>query len=591
LHRTVSDFLNEPGVRQVIERETLQFNSEIYERLAASILYSFKAWRFFHLKSPYEWKIFIGEVRAFLIYCERCEPKIGSNQIEYIEEFDKRLSYFWQVRDLETRSKARGMALGNYKYHWAESLLGELRLKFTQEPDDDPLLSLAARYGLCTYVCQKLQTRSISESNILDIVGSPLVVRLSYWAMHDRSLRAQHFRIIESFLQLGLKINAKSSGLRAVSGKTPWQQILYLQSQSLRSRTAQLSTMVRDNDEDQTELETSRVERLEVWTQLVELFIKFGAELDVSFKPIKEAARGRTARDLILEVMITSEIGQCLSSEESAIMEKSKIRMKQLLAEKPAMTAEINVDTNISNLPAHGYSLNNAICPSPRNIPVNEDGPVLLQHRKVRWSTSSKTTKPDGPAAPTSPTSVVTRTDQPCYRCKAVGELTGIGFELSKIFQAMEKAGVGYDVPALSAWILDQNRNTKETPPSPAINSSPSNRPKIPPSLPGQSQDSRARQWNVVAKKSNTPKKQNDIVGAQWVMKPPKGKPRRSKRGSACGAENKQENASNSSAGAIELNGGTFTWFYEPKSESQNAVTLSSEQIKRLEELVGSLGW
>jgi hypothetical protein len=94
LHRTVSDFLNEPGVRQVKEREILQFNSEIYERLIASILYSFKAWRFFHLKKKYEWKKFIGEIRAFLVYCQRCEPEIGSKQIEYSEKFDRRLAYF-----------------------------------------------------------------------------------------------------------------------------------------------------------------------------------------------------------------------------------------------------------------------------------------------------------------------------------------------------------------------------------------------------------------------------------------------------------------------------------------------------------------
>jgi len=94
-----------------------------------------------------------------------------------------------------------------------------------------------------------------------------------------------------------------------------------------------------------------------------------------------------------------------------------------------------------------------------------------------------------------------------------------------------------------------------------------------------------------VAKEGNTLKKQNDIVGAQWVMKPQKVKPRRSKGGSATSAENTRENASNSSAGAIELNGGTFTWFFEPKSQAQHTATLSVEQTRQLEELVKSLGW
>ena len=594
LHRTVSDFLNEPGVRQVIERETLQFSSEIYERLIASILYLFKAWGFFYLKKPYEWKKFMGEIRAFLIYCQRCEPEIGSKQIEYIEEFDRRLAYFWQVRDLETRSRAQGTTLGNYEYHWAECLLGELRLKFTAEPDDDPLLSLAARYGLCTYVCRKLQTRSTPESNFLNTGGRLMVVRLSYWAMHHSSLRAQHFKIIESFLVSGLKIYAKSSGPTTVWERTPWQELLFLQSKSLPSQTVQLSTTVRADDGDQTGIEVSEVERLDVWTQLVELFLKFGAELDVSFMPFRGAARGRTAREVILEIMTTFDTGQGLSSEESAIVQKSKIRIERLLAEQPAKTVKIN----LSDLPTHGHSLANFICPSSQNSPINGDGPVSFRHRESRLSTLLKkgqVTKPDGPAEPVSPTRVVTRIDQPCYRCKAIEELTGIGFGPSEVFQAIEKAGVGYDVPALTTWILDKKSDdTRATPRSPVTISPITcrvNELKITRPVPGQSRDSMIKQWSVVARQGKTPKKQDDIAGAQWVMKPPKVKSRKPKAKGAISAENTQGNASSSMAGAVEVNGGTFTWFFEHESQSQHTTVLSAEQTKRLEEFVKSMGW
>ena len=593
LHRTVSDFLNEPGVRQVIERETLQFSSEIYERLIASILYSFKAWRFFHLKTPYEWKKFIGEITAFLVYCQRCEPKIGSKQIEYIEEFDRSLTRFWQVRALETRSRAQGMTLGNYEYHWAESLLAELRLKLTAEPDDDPLLSLAARYGLCTYVFQKLRTRPSPGSNFLNTGGRSMVVRLSYWAMHHGSLRVQHFKIIESFLVSGLKINAKSSGPTTAWERTPWQELLYLQSKSLPSRTVQLSTAVRADDGDQTEIEVSEVERLDVWTQLVELFLKFGAELDVSFKPFREATRGRTAREVILEIITTLETGQGLSSEESAIMQQSKIRIEQLLAEQPAKTAKIN----LSNLSANDHSLTNSICSSSQNSSINGDGPVSFRHRKSRLSTASKksqVTKPDGPAEPASPTPVVTRIDQPCYRCKAIEELTEIGFGPSEVFQAIEKAGVGYDVPALTTWILDKKSDGTRVAPRPPATISPisrrANEPKIMRAVSGQPRDSMTKQWSVVARQGITPKKQDDIVGAEWVTKSQKVKSRMSKAKSAISEENTQGNASGSAAGAIELNGGTFTWFLEPKSQSQHTTTLSAEQKKRLEEFVKSMG-
>ena len=210
-----------------------------------------------------------------------------------------------------------------------------------------------------------------------------MVVRLSYWAMHHSSLRAQHFKIIESFLVSGLKIYAKSSGPTTVWERTPWQELLFLQSKSLPSQTIQLSTTVRADDGDQTGIEVSEVERLDVWTQLVELFLKFGAELDVSFMPFRGAARGRTAREVILEIMTTFDTGQGLSSEESAIVQKSKIRIERLLAEQPAKTVKIN----LSDLPTYGHSLANFICPSSQNSPIDGDGSVSFRHRESRLST------------------------------------------------------------------------------------------------------------------------------------------------------------------------------------------------------------
>ncbi len=92
LHRTISDFLNEAGVRQVIERETLPFSAKIYKRLIAFILYFFKAWTSFCLKEMYKWKTFAGEIKSFLIYGKLCETEMRSKQIEYIEEFKRRLT-------------------------------------------------------------------------------------------------------------------------------------------------------------------------------------------------------------------------------------------------------------------------------------------------------------------------------------------------------------------------------------------------------------------------------------------------------------------------------------------------------------------
>jgi hypothetical protein len=40
----------------------------------------------------YKWKTFAGEIKSFLIYGKLCETEMRSKQIEYIEEFKRRLT-------------------------------------------------------------------------------------------------------------------------------------------------------------------------------------------------------------------------------------------------------------------------------------------------------------------------------------------------------------------------------------------------------------------------------------------------------------------------------------------------------------------
>lgn len=604
LHRTVSDFLNEPSLREVIERETLQFSSEINERLMTSILHSFKCWRFFHIKHPREWKKFSADIRAFLTYCQRAESEPGSSPIEYIEEFDRQLSCFWGLRASETRSNASGLTLGNYEYHWAESFLSELHLKLTSEPDEDPLLSLAARYGLSRYVSQKMKTQPTFETKFLRTGAHSLTLRLSYWAMHDNFLRAQHLKIIESLLESGLKVNAKTFGPTTVWPRTPWQDLLSLQSQSLPSQTARLSMSVVEIDSEY-QTETSEVERFDVWVQLVEMFIKFGAELDVDFKSFKGATRGRTAREVIREILATLKIEESLSSEESVAMEKLRAQIERLLSSKTKRGIESCADAALSDKPAQNRSTSSP----PQPTRIIEEGLAPSQSKKDSQLKASKRSKWVRPAKPHSSIYTVTSTNWPCFRCKAVDELTEIGCTPEEIFEALKKGGVGYDVRALFAWIQDQREKrsigranqaispamkTGASPPSPITVSRPSQEPVI--KRPGESQfrgSTAARSWNVVAAKGKTPGKQDEsqVVGAQWVgpITPQKAKARRSKADVTANAKDQQEkNASNLNAGQVDGNGWRFTWFLESASGPQHPVSLSAGQREQLEGLLKS---
>jgi len=93
IHRTVSDFLDDPGVRALLEQETKSYAFEINERLLASILHRLKSRDYYTIKTPEQWHTFTKEIAAFLVYCERCE----SRKAEYFPEFNKRLEQLWQL--------------------------------------------------------------------------------------------------------------------------------------------------------------------------------------------------------------------------------------------------------------------------------------------------------------------------------------------------------------------------------------------------------------------------------------------------------------------------------------------------------------
>jgi hypothetical protein len=112
-----------------------------------------------------------------------------------------------------------------------------------------------------------------------------------------------------------------------------------------------------------------------------------------------------------------------------------------------------------------------------------------------------------------------------------------IGFELREVFQAIQKAGVGYDIPALTAWILDRKCNDKDVSRFPPVifpNSFRANERNISQIVPGKSPESMVKQWSIVARPGGMA---GWCCRAQWVTKPPKVKSRMSETKSVTGEE------------------------------------------------------
>lgn len=610
LHRTVSDFLDDIKIQQVIDQATEKMRDEIHERLAASILYSFKGWRFLRLRKPQEWKVFAGEIASFLVYLQRCESLLGAKQSDYIEELDTRLTRFWEIRSLETRSTSTGLALGNYNHHWAESVLYNLPVPHGVQPDPEPLLSLAARCGLTTYFSSKLEARPAGRGVLIQTWGRSLAVFLSHLVMASHTLRTQHLAILRALLVAGLKVNTRGKGTSSKVAQTLWQEVLHLQPARIFNTSLGQTS---DESGPRSEcLEAWKIERLDIWIQLIELLVEFGADLEANC----DLNPGWNARDVILNVKSTvSKETSSFSAEELQAMLDAQVRMERLLTVQPAKLAAA---TRFASVGSHhdddsSLQLTKSKVSNPRQ-----------KHRRLRSpKKEADITRIDVSPEPFSTEPVDDAASRPCGRCKAMEGLAEMGFSPSELLCAVQKAGVGYDLPALAAWILDGNCQDSSAPqagcsrqaksqnpqagsrPVPEEHSSDRNE-RLRDAVPRQlSRASAAKQWSVVAKTRHESNKAlgDSVVGAEWVLNVPevsgRAKSRRARARSAnitttdnphVPRRDGATDPSGTAAGAVELARGTFTWFFEPKGQDRSQEkSLTEEQQSRLGEFVRSL--
>jgi len=606
LHRTVSDFLREPGIREMIVCETTELDSEIYERLTASILYSFKHWQFFHLREWLDQKEIAENVQYFLIYCQQDTSQPGVKQVEYLNVLDETVANLGRFKNTWSTQPSLGEESSNPKYHWAEPILWELCLKLSPVPDEDPLLSLAARFGLSSYVNQKLQTFP-TDSQFFNTGGRLLVARLGLWGIYDQIQRPHHLKIIKRLLESGLQVNRKAAvKSKGVWAATPWQELLYLQglqhihSQSMPKQLRLFLAAAKRGYRNLGDLNTSEADELEFWSHLIELFIEFGADLNAGSKPVRGKAQIST-REAILE-RITEDITHSISFEDSKLVQQARSRIEHLLAQKPVTSQKDQlgqrsiVSTSSGKAPM-------IITSSQDQLKIQVATRDGSYHSTKTASSRRNHAQSESHRLPTL-SALSSTSDRSCSRCRAADELSKLGFQSAQIFRAMETAGVGYDVQALTAWILDNEADPKllSSPPetaTPLLNTSKEVvsttilsghvrgvKASFPKSI--ISQQSTSKQWNVVAKERKTSDTRSDVVGAQWVFKPQKPMPRKSKKRVSQSTEVRNEEESKCSSGAIQLRNGTFTWFFEPENPSQGAPMMSGEQKRRLEELLHS---
>jgi len=446
------------------------------------------------------------------------------------------------------------VTLGNCGNHWAESFLRERGLKTFEEPDDNPLLSLVARYGLSKYACNFIRSMDSSKTIFFRAGGRSLVFRLCFWAMHHPSLKTRHLEILQSLLDAGFEINSKTPHRKVTLGDTSWEDLLYMApgriSEQLTSLTTMSGTHTVDKAHNKNEADmqeelspdVSLAQKFVSWIKLVLMFLRAGAELRTSLKRFGAAPEGGLATDVINDVVGIAQMQRSLCSSE--------------LAEIQITAADLL-----------------------QGITGNLDKPCRPHHPQSRSQQSSR---------PEASVPAFYTTVDPRSRQLAVAALLELNFGMDQISRAIEQAGIGYDIAGLTTWILadqDARARARKGDQVTSSNRCPTNAAKVK----VVDAHSTARQWSKVAKQGNT-REQRQVVGAQYVVKPKK---RRASKKSAdayirVDADGGMADMGTNS-GAFDMDCGTFTWFFEPKDSDQSIRTLSTGQQRQLQMEVESL--
>lgn len=554
LHRTAIEFLTSRKFQEKLNRETQLLTPDINEKLMASILFRFKCRDYYRLKTTTQWQDYLHDIEAFLAYSTSlCSEQ---SRTQYLTEFNLCLEQLWQERNSEKNSSKQRSPSHFSDHHWAESFLRERNLKATSEPDDNPLLVVAARYGFSDYAGKFMRSMDSSKSIYFKCGGALLAYRLSQWAMQHASLKGRHLKILESLFSAGFDPNVRTSYQVSTLRQTPWEDLVYLGLKGHPiSRQDLQPDPVLDRGVDNKKADDhalSLSEELERWAEVVQLYLKFGADPLHALECSEAEFEGRAAVDLVVDVLSMAE---SRNNSSSANLTRLQTAITNVI--------ELTGNTSATHTPSVNPAYSSKV------------------HKML-----DKTSDDLGPGTGLMP--AFSTTIDPGARRTAVDALTELGFGLDAISLAIEKAGVGYDTIGLAAWLSETSR--------PGRRGTTLTSPKLRPMCTNNASqraakrfDSNAQQWNVVAK-AKKPQEAKQVVGAQYVSKPKRrsGRAKSETLKTIEGPSNHGTDESTSNAGALELLNGTFTWFFDPKACLPGPRGLSAVQQDQLRDLLAS---
>jgi len=442
-HRTISEFLEEPSIIQVMERETSGFDSG--EHLLSSILWCLKSKWFYRIRKLRDWQNLKAKLRFAITYMQGLGDE-DSRQTEYLDAFDRVMTKLWIAKSKETRTKT----LENYNQHWSQVLVESADM--SSEPH--PLVRFAFHYKLYQAARNKIATEFLRwddswESIFTDILRS------------EMDPVEQSGRLMESIKRvasLSTQFTSPISLDHVLPTQSPWEILLHLQ-------PLQLDPLAHP---DETSQAGSNYEPLvlafEKWVGLVKLFVEFGWSLD----------HYCSSRDCARTTLPASTLIQDAIHDARKMQGLTGTGHDKILSAIEALLQYVKEDTGAKVEPFHEYRESDD---EPAK-PTLKSGTTSISVRRKRSRNSAKmkakSSKPKKQAS-TATTSVdshsngsrqsddgTNRETPRCDTCKAVRKLSSAGFTATEIIDAIDNSGVCSDPSALATWIVDRQEKAME---------------------------------------------------------------------------------------------------------------------------------
>ncbi|KAL5322179.1 hypothetical protein ACEPPN_010149 [Leptodophora sp. 'Broadleaf-Isolate-01'] len=299
------------------------------------------------------------------------------------------------------------------------------------------------------------------------------------------------------------------------------------------------------------------------WARAVAIFINHGAKLDVAYQGI---LMGKTARQCIQERLISvSQTTRPLCGEDHDSLRTITELLDDILESHRG--GKGNATSKKWKVKNHRQDID--ALPSTPPTSDNEVAAASLGRTFAR-SFPPKTSS--------GISSHIERVSE-CRRCKAIEQVSQLGFSANDGVNALDRGGVGIDIQALISWLLDHRANLdgKITNHSNKVSDQ---KTWLAPKLSKTA-------WTVV-NSSASGQVTKTVVDAEYLPGGKASKPRSRKSPKDIAPKNVPAEGT-SSTSIIYLDTGSFTWFLDEVSGLFAAPMLSATQTQALGEFVNEL--